>query len=147
MNPTERRRRLAPHHTGRYPHPLPKWSEHSPLITSHHPDNPLLKWLITELHYAAASPLMAGYLRSSPRPYKRCPSTPPPSHRPSVLALSFPPLLSSTAVTIVAESAAAGETLLHRLSARGDPAVDLAGPSFPSPAPWPELSGTGAIGG
>jgi hypothetical protein len=40
-----------------------------------------------------------------------------------------------------------GAPLCHRLPTSGDPAVEVAGPSFPSPAPWPELSGTGAAGG
>jgi hypothetical protein len=91
-------------------------------------------------------PSLVGRHRSSPRPYKRHLSTPPPSHRPDVLPLSFPPLLSSTVITAVAEPDAAGETPLHRLPTCGDPTVELAGPSFPSPAPWLELSGTGAAG-
>jgi hypothetical protein len=143
-NPIERSRPLAPHRVGHHRLLLPKWPEHSPLITSHHPASPLPKQLIMELHYATASPSMAGRLRSSPRPYKRRPSTLPPSHHPSDLPLSFPPLLSSTAV---AEPDAAGETPLHSLPTHGDPAVELAGPSFPSPASWPELLGTGAVGG
>jgi hypothetical protein len=53
--PTEPHRPLAPHHAGRCPLPLPKWPEHSPLITSHHPADPLVKRLIMELNYATAS--------------------------------------------------------------------------------------------
>jgi hypothetical protein len=87
---------------------------------------------------------MAGRLRSSPWSYKRRPSTPPPSHRPSILPLSFPPLLSSTTV---AEPDTTGEMPLQRLLTRSDPAVELTDPSFPSPAPWPKLSGTEAAGG
>jgi hypothetical protein len=60
MKPTEHRRPL----------PLLKWLEHSPLITSHHPADPLPKRLIMQLHYATASPSMVGRLHSSPRPYK-----------------------------------------------------------------------------
>jgi hypothetical protein len=119
---------------GRRPLSLLKWLEHSPLITSHHPANPLPKQVIMELHYAATSPSMAGRFHSSPRPYKNCPSTPPPSHRPGVLPLSFPLLLSSTTITAVAKHDAAGETPLHRLPTRGDPVVELASPSFPTPA-------------
>jgi hypothetical protein len=131
----------------RHPLPLSKWPEHSPLITSHYPTDPLLKQLIMELHYAAASPSMVGCLRSSPRPYKRCPSTPPHSHHPSVLPLSFPPLLSSTAITVIVEPDATSETPLHRLPTHDDHVVELAGPSFPSPAPCPELLGTGVARG
>jgi hypothetical protein len=86
------------------------------------------------------------HLRSSPRPYKRCLSTLPPSHRPGVLPLSFPPLLSSIAITAIVELTATGEMPLHHLPTHSDPAVELNGPSFPSPAPWPELSGTRAAG-
>jgi hypothetical protein len=100
-----------------------------------------------ELHYAVASPLMAGHLRSSPQPYKKRLSTPPPSHRPSVVPLSFPPLSSSTAFTVIAEPNTTYETPLHRLPTRGDPTIELVGPSFSSPTPWPELSGTGPAGG
>jgi hypothetical protein len=90
---------------------------------------------------------MIGHIRSSPRPYKRCPSTPPPSHCPGVLPLSFPPLLSSTVVTAFAEPDVAGEMPLHRLLTHGDPTVELAGPSFPSLDPWPELSDIGVARG
>jgi hypothetical protein len=100
-----------------------------------------------ELHYVAASRSMVGHLRSSPRPYKRRPSTLPPLHRPSVLPLLFAPVLSSTAVTAIAEHDATGEMPLHLLPAHGEPTVELTGPSFLSLASWPELSGTGAAGG
>jgi hypothetical protein len=76
------------------------------------------------------------------QPYKTRLSTPPPSHCPGVPPLSFPPLPSSTTITAIAKSATASETPLHCLLARGDPAVELVGPSFPSPAPWLELLGT-----
>jgi hypothetical protein len=129
--PTERHCPLALHHAGRCPLPLLKWLEHSPHVTSPEPTDPLPKQLIMELHYAAASPSKASRLRSSPQPYKRCPSTPPLSHRPGVLPLSFPLLLSSTTITAIAEPDAAGETPLHRLPTHGDPAVDS--PTLPSP--------------
>jgi hypothetical protein len=66
-----------------------------------------------------------------------------PQTSPTSSPLSFLPPLSST---VVVEHNAAGETPLHCLLTRGDPAIELAGPSFPSPAPWLELSGTGAAG-
>jgi hypothetical protein len=139
--PTERRHPLAPHHTARRPLPLSKRPEHSPLITFHHPADPFLKWHIMELHYAATSPSMAGRLRSSPQPYKRRPSTPATLTPPRRPTLSFPSLLSSTAN---AEPNTASETPLHRHPTRGDRAIELADPSLPTPAPWTELSGTGA---
>jgi hypothetical protein len=45
------------------------------------------------------------------------------------------------------QGSAARETPLHRLLNRGNPVIELTCPSFPSPAPWSELSGTGAAGG
>jgi hypothetical protein len=86
--------------------PPPSTSEMARALTPHHfpsPADPLPKWLIMELHYATAYPSMDDRLCSSPQRYKRCSSTLPPSHCPGVLPLSFPPLLSSTAVTAVAE--------------------------------------------
>jgi hypothetical protein len=51
------------------------------------------------------------------------------------------------AAALLSRGSATDETPLHRLPTRGDPIVELACPSFPSPAPWLELSGTGAAGG
>jgi hypothetical protein len=72
------------------------------------------------------------------------PATLTPPRRPTLL---FPSLLSSTAVTVVAEPNTASETPLHRHPTRDNCAVELAGPSLPTPAPWTELSSTGAAGG
>jgi hypothetical protein len=139
MKLTERRRSLAPHPKGLHPLTLPKWPEHSPLITSHHRRIP------SETAHNGAP--LRRRLCSSPRPYKRHPGTPPASHHPYVLPLLFPPLLNSTAVTAITEPDAIGEMPLHRLPTHGDPAVELTGPSFPSPFPWPELSSTVAARG
>jgi hypothetical protein len=51
------------------------------------------------------------------------------------------------AATLPSRGSTAGETPLHRLPNRGNPIVEPACQSFPSPAPWLELSGTGAAGG
>jgi hypothetical protein len=56
-----------------------------------------------------------------------------------------PPLSPSrgSAAALPSRGSATGETPLHRLSNRRNPVIELACPSFPSPAPWSELSGTG----
>jgi hypothetical protein len=51
------------------------------------------------------------------------------------------------AVTLPSRSSTAGETPPHHLPSHGNPTIDLACPSFPSPAPLSKLSGTGAAGG
>jgi hypothetical protein len=51
------------------------------------------------------------------------------------------------AATLPSRVSTVGETPLHRLPTCGDPVVELAFPSFPSPTHWSELSGTGAVGG
>jgi hypothetical protein len=61
-----------------------------------------------------------------------------------------PPLSSQrapAAAAVPSRGSAAGETPLHHLPNRGNPVIELTCPSFPSPAPWSELSGTGATGG
>jgi hypothetical protein len=62
---------------------------------------------------------------------------------------SAPPLSPHHALTAthLTRGSTAGETPLHRLPTRDDPVVELTCPSFPSPAPWSELSGTGVAGG
>jgi hypothetical protein len=125
LKPTERRHLLAPHRAGRHTLQLSKWPEHSTLITSHHPTDPLPKRLLMELHYAATSPLMAGRLCSSPRPYKTRPSTPPPSHYPGVLPFSFPQLLSSPSLPPLLNPPPLmrGPPPPRRLPTRGDTAI------------------------
>jgi hypothetical protein len=51
------------------------------------------------------------------------------------------------AATLLSRGSTVGETPLHCLPTRGDPVIELAYPSFPSPAPWSELSGTRVAGG
>jgi hypothetical protein len=51
------------------------------------------------------------------------------------------------AIALQSRGSTACETPLHRLPNRGNPVIELACLSFPSPAPWLELSGTGAAGG
>jgi hypothetical protein len=56
-----------------------------------------------------------------------------------------PSLSPQRAVALSSRGSAAGETPLHCLPSRGNPAIELACPPFLSLAPWSELSGTGEL--
>jgi hypothetical protein len=104
--------------------------------------------------------LQAGGIEASSTPAIEgtCPPPPPPRLRPikGHPTLGEDPHTSNTpslspqralTATLLSRRSAAGETPLHRLPNHGKPVVEFACPSFPSPAPWSELSGTGVAGG
>jgi hypothetical protein len=78
------------------------------------------------------------------RPIKACLALGKDSHTSNAPSLSPQRAL---AIDLLSRGSAAGETPLHRLPSRGNPAIELACLPFLSLAPWSELSGTGVAGG
>jgi hypothetical protein len=95
---------------------------------------------------APSTPAIEGTRPPPPRlrPIKGRPALGEDSHTSNTPSLSSQRAL---AVAHLSRSSAAGEMPPHRLSSRGNPTIDLACPSFPSPTPRSELSGTRAAGG
>jgi hypothetical protein len=122
----------------------------------------LLHSPIKRCHFPSSIPgnqrLQSGGIEASSTPAIEGTRPPPPRLRPikgrSALGedshtSNTPPLSPqrAPAATLLSRGSAADETPLHRLSNHDSRVIELAYPSFPSPAPWSELSGTGAAGG
>jgi hypothetical protein len=120
---------------------------HSPINQRHSPSSITGNWrLQSGALEATSTPAIEGAQPPPPRlrPIKGRPALGEDSHTSNTPSLSPQRAL---AVALPSRSSAAGETPPHRLSSHGNPTIDLACPSFPSPAPQSELSGTGAAGG
>jgi hypothetical protein len=92
---------------------------------------------------ASSTPAIEGTRPPPPRlrPIKGLPTLGEDLHTSNASSLS-PQRALTTALP--SRGSAAGETPLHRLPNRGNPVIELVCPSFPSPAPWSKLSGSGA---
>jgi hypothetical protein len=120
---------------------------HSPINRRHSPSsNTSNRRLQTGAIEAPSMPAIEGAWSPPPRlrPIKGHPALGEDSHTSNAPPLSPQRAL---AVALPSRSSAAGETPLHHLPSRGNPVIELAYPSFPSPAPRSELSGTGAARG
>jgi hypothetical protein len=118
---------------------------HSPINRRHFPSsNTGNRCLHTGAIEAPSTPTLEGARPPPPClcPIKGCPSLGEDSH-----TCNAPSLSPQRALALPSRSSAASETPLHRLPCRGNPVIELACPSLPSPAPRSELSGTGAAGG
>jgi hypothetical protein len=116
---------------------------HSPIKRRHFPSSiPGNRRLQSGGIEASSTPANEGTRPPPPllRPIKGCPTLGEDSH-----TSNAPPLSPqrAPAAALLSRGSAAGETPLHR----GNPVIELAYSFFPSPAPWSELSGTGAAGG
>jgi hypothetical protein len=120
---------------------------HSPIKRLHSPSSiPGNRRLQSGGIEASSTPAIEGTQPPPPRlhPIKGRPALSEDPHTSNAPSLSPQRAL---AVAFPSRGSAAGETPLHRLPNRSNPIVELACLSFPSPARWSELSGTGATGG
>jgi hypothetical protein len=120
---------------------------HSPIKRRHFPSSILgNRRLQSGGIEASSTPAIEGTQPPPPRlrPIKGRPALGEDSH-----TYNAPPPSPQRATTaaLLSRASAVGETPLHHLTNRGNPVIELACPSFPSPTPWSELSGTGAVGG
>jgi hypothetical protein len=151
---TRRHRRPAsrrPHGLPRRLHRKKKMAASIPLhfpINRHHSPSSITskRRLQSEAIEAPSTPAIEGAQPPPPRlrPIEGHPALGEDSHTSNAPSLSPQRAL---VVALLCRSSIASETPLHRLPSRGNPIIELACPSFPSPAPRPELSGTGAAGG
>jgi hypothetical protein len=145
--PTSRR----PHGRPRRPPPDEKKTAasiplHSPINRRHSPSsNTGNRHLQTRAIEAPSTPAIEGAWPPPPRlcPIKGCPALSEDSHTSNAPSLSPQRAL---AMALLSQSSTASETPLHHLSSHDNPVIELACPSFPSPAPQSELSGTRAVG-
>jgi hypothetical protein len=95
---------------------------------------------------APSTPAIEGARPPPPRlhPTKGRPTLGEDSHTSNAPSLSPQHALT---IALPSRGSTASETPLHRLTSLDNPVIELACPSFPSPALLSELSGTGAAGG
>jgi hypothetical protein len=120
---------------------------HSPINQRHSPSSNTSNWhLQTGAIEAPSTPAIEGARPPPPRlrPIKGRPALGEDSHTFNAPSLSPQCAL---AVALPSRSSATGETPLHRLLSHGNPVIELACPSFPSPAPRSDLSSTGTARG
>jgi hypothetical protein len=120
---------------------------HSPIKRRHSPSSiPGNRCLQSGGIEASSTPAIEGVRPPPPRlrPIKGRPTLSEDPHASNAPSLSPQRALATAHLR---RGSATGETPLHRLPSRGNPVVEFTCPSFPSSAPWSELSGTGAAGG